>query len=81
MSGCDDAERARLRTNRDRVEALMRDGDWHTSLELIEVGGIRAVGRLFDLKAHGYDYDKRRRSAGVFEYRLRRLTTEQLSLL
>lgn len=68
----DSAERARLLTNYERVEALMMDFRWHSSVELMRVGGMRAVGRLHEAKQHGWTYDKRKKSAGVFEYRLRK---------
>lgn len=66
----DVAERSRLNTNRDRVLALMRDGAWHTTLEIMGVGGVRGVGRLNELKELGYDYEKRKKTAGVYEFRL-----------
>ena len=66
------AEQVRLRNNTERVKALMQDGQWHDALEICRVGGARGVGRLFDLKADGWAYDKRKQSAGVWEYRLYR---------
>lgn len=66
----DTSERKRLNTNRDRVLDLMRDGDWHTSVEIMAVGGMRGVGRLNELKDLGYDYEKRKKTAGVWEFRL-----------
>lgn len=79
----DTAERTRLQTNYARVMALMADGRWHSSVELMRVGGMRAVGRLNSCKADGYTYDKRKQSAGVYEYRLRKVSDvgqQQVSL-
>lgn len=66
----DCGERTRLNTNRDRVLELMRDGQWHSSIDIMSVGGMRGVGRLNELKAEGWDYEKRKRTAGVWEFRL-----------
>jgi hypothetical protein len=78
----DTAERTRLATNTDRVEALMRDGRWYSSLRIMEAGGLRGVGRLYDLKARGWHYDKRKTDRpGIYEYRLIPKVAEQLSLM
>lgn len=80
----DRAERARLTTNRERVFALVSDGLWHDAVELMRIGGMRAVGRLHELKADGWEYEKRKKSGclGVYEYRLlRKQAPEQMSLM
>lgn len=57
------------RTNASRVLALLRDGEWRTTLELQAVGGTRAPARVAELRAAGWIIVCEGRR-GRFRYRL-----------
>jgi hypothetical protein len=79
----DAAERTRLQNNEQRIEALMTSNyGWYSSLQLMEVGGLRALARVHALKAKGYRYERRSTNRpGIYEYRLIPKAAEQLSLM
>ena len=62
----------RLGTARGRVLALLDDLQWHTAQAITDpaVGGSEGLRRMRELRARGYSIDKRRATAGVWEYRL-----------
>ena len=66
----------RLKTAYKRVLALMSDGNWHDGHEITHpnIGGSEGKRRLREMKAKGYQYEKRRKesSQGTFQYRLLR---------
>jgi hypothetical protein len=41
-------------TNRERVLSLLGDGQWHSTAELVRVGGSRAPARVHELRREGY---------------------------
>lgn len=57
------------RTNAARVLALLRDGQWRSTLELQAVGGTRAPARVAELRASGWLIECEGRR-GRFRYRL-----------
>ena len=63
-------EIARLSHNAERVLELLQDGLWHRNIDLVAVGGIRAVGRVWDLQRAGHRIEKRHIDGGNWEYRL-----------
>jgi hypothetical protein len=61
------------KSHREKVLELLRDGDWHSSRALQQVGGSRAGARVQELRDRGFLIDCRHRPeapAGVFEWRL-----------
>jgi hypothetical protein len=53
------------------VRDLMMRGGWHSTMELLAVGGANGTRRLRELKEYGYDYEKRRKEGSEeFEYRI-----------
>lgn len=55
-----------------RVLRLMRDGRWHTNIEITHpaVGGNRGVGRLWELERYWFIVvEKRSRGEDSWEYR------------
>ena len=64
------AEIDRLNRNEARCLDLLSDGLWHSNMDLVYVGGIRAIGRLHALKAKGYEIAKRHVEGGRWDYRL-----------
>lgn len=62
------------RTQRDVVLGLLADGHWHSTIEFVELGILRAAARVFELRTRGHAIELRRRRFGrgqtVFEYRL-----------
>ncbi len=65
------AEIDRLSANAQRVLELLQDGQWHTNMELVAVGGIRAVGRCWDLQQHGHVIVKEYVQGGSWRYKLK----------
>lgn len=57
------------RTNASRVLALLRDGQWRSTLELQAVGGTRAPARVAELRAAGWLIECEGKR-GRFKYRL-----------
>lgn len=62
---------------KDRVFAVLRDGYWHDTAELLEKvygdshrGTARIGARIADLKHDGYTIESRRKSGPVWEYRI-----------
>lgn len=64
------ADHARRRSKRDALLDLLRDGEWHTTIECARVGGLRFGGRIGELRALGYDIETRGASDDSFAYRL-----------
>src|SRR6185503_21000418 len=64
-------EPARLAKAALRVLAVLQDGLWHPNHELAtpECGGLRAVGRIAELRKR-YPIEKRHVKSGRWEYRL-----------
>jgi hypothetical protein len=62
----------RLDSARGRVLHLLLDRQWHPSHAITDpaVGGSEGLRRLRELRSAGCVIDKRRASAGVYEYRL-----------
>jgi hypothetical protein len=55
------------------VRDLMADKGWHSTMELLAIGGANGTRRLRELKEYGFDYEKRRKEGSEeFEYRLTR---------
>jgi len=65
-------ERQRLNAAAQRVLARLQQGP-ATNAQLVEVGGIRAVGRVFELKRDGWQIEKAHVSGGTWRYTLRGL--------
>lgn len=63
----------RLDSARGRVLHLLLDRQWHTSPAICDpaVGGSEGLRRLRELRAEGWWIEKRRATAGLYEYRLR----------
>lgn len=61
-------------TQRQLVLDLLSDGAWHSSIEFISEGVLRAAARVFELRQRGFAIETRRVArpgrAPVFEYRL-----------
>lgn len=53
-----------------RLIALMSDGGWHSTEELVEKVSHRFSATMYVLKKRGYKFDKRRIEAQQHEYRL-----------
>jgi len=56
-----------------RVLAYLRTHTWASNVELCkpEIGGNRAIGgRLADLRAHGWQFEKEHVKGGTWRYRL-----------
>ena len=72
MTGADpQAEQTRRANNRQRVlDALRQAGpNGCTNVELVTIGGMRAVGgRLTELRADGYDIETVREGGGLFRF-------------
>lgn len=70
------ADQRRLNTALARVEALMADSEWHTLREIADYADCSEAGasaRLRDIRKvrfGGKQVDLRRRTPGVYEYRL-----------
>lgn len=67
-----DADRLRLTGNRKRVlEHLQRHGS-ATNVELSTpaIGGLRAVGRVWELTLMGYPIKKSKEPGGIYRYTL-----------
>jgi len=62
----------RLDSARGRVLHLLLDRQWHAAHAITDpaVGGSEGLRRMWELRAAGCVIDKRRASAGVYEYRL-----------
>jgi hypothetical protein len=61
------------KSHREKVLELLRDGAWHSSRALMQVGGTRYGSRVQELRDRGFIIDCRHREdspAGVFEWRL-----------
>lgn len=57
----------------ERVLVLLEDGCWHTTIEFVELGVLRASARVYELRRRGFAIDVRRveRPGGVvYAYRL-----------
>jgi len=67
----------RLDTARGRVLHLLDDLQWHRSQAITDpaVGGSEGLRRVRELRAAGHVIEKRRVSAGVYEYQLARRCT------
>lgn len=63
-------ELQRRESNRDRVLARLQQGP-ATTMQLIAVGGARAIGRVFELKRAGYDIATIHVDGGLWRYELR----------
>jgi hypothetical protein len=63
-------ELQRRESNRDRVLARLQQGP-ATTMQLIAVGGARAIGRVFELKRAGYDIATIHVEGGLWRYELR----------
>lgn len=65
-------ERDRLNAAAVRVLAYLQTHQWATNIELSrpEVGGLRAVGRIHELRQHGHVIEKKHVDGGVWRYRL-----------
>lgn len=68
---------SRPTTQQQVVLRLLADGQWHTSLEFVDAGLLRAAARVFELRREGYAIETRRvkkdaRGFTLFAYRLRR---------
>lgn len=65
---------ARLDSAKGRVRQLMLDGEWHTGPDITapETGGSEGLRRLRELRADGAVIEKRRKTEGVWEYRMLR---------
>ena len=59
-----------LTTNKARLFALMRDGQWHHMRDLQHAGGWRYGGRLHELQQEGWPHEKRALGNNEWEYRL-----------
>jgi Helix-turn-helix domain len=68
-------------SQRQLVLHLLSDGDWHSSIEFVAEGVLRAAARVFELRCEGFAIDSRRvegrRGAPVYEYRLRQLSAQE----
>lgn len=66
------AERKRLTRNAFKVLERLRQGI-ATNIELCtqELGGLRAIGRIHDLRLHGHVIESRHVKGGLWEYELK----------
>ena len=58
-------EQGRTASNRDRVLARLLAGP-ATNVELVQIGGMRAMGRVHELRQAGYAITVERVSGGLF---------------
>lgn len=58
------------RTQKDKIKALLSDGNFHHMRELNNVC-YRYSARLHDLTKEGYEFEKRQLRQGEFEYRMK----------
>jgi len=65
-------ERQRLNAAAVRVLSHLQSRGWVTNAELCDpaIGGLRAVGRVWELQRHGYTVAKEHVSGGTWRYRL-----------
>jgi len=72
-------ERARLTANALRVLAYLQTHEEATNVELCrpEVGGLRAIGRVWDLQQAGYPITRRKVRGGIHAYRLEMECSQQ----
>lgn len=63
-------ELARRERNLDRVLARLKQGP-ATTMDLIAVGGARAVGRCWELRRQGYEIDVEQVGGGLYRYTLK----------
>lgn len=63
------------RTQRDLVLELLNDGGWHSTIEFVDLGILRAPSRVWELRCGGFPIECRRRpdrrsGKAIWEYRL-----------
>lgn len=71
-------EPAKGTTQKQRLLNLLRDGEWHTTIEILHTvygqegdkGIARAGARIWDLKADGYQIESRKANGSIWEYRM-----------
>lgn len=63
------AERERLNRKARQILEILKDGDWHTNIELSKIT-IRYGARLYELRKAGLRIDKAYLGEGVWAYRL-----------
>ena len=69
-----DLERVRLNASANRVLAYLQEHGSATNVELCQphVGGMRAVGRVHELRQAGYLIPKQHVKGGIWRYELMR---------
>lgn len=61
-------------TKQEKLEQVLRDGDWHSTTELVEQVGHRFSATLHRaIKEQGWQVEKHRSDLKTFEYRLRKV--------
>ena len=63
------SETARRQNNRDRALALLQLRGRVSNVELVGVAGLRAGGRIFELRQMGYRIEGEDASGGLYYYR------------
>jgi hypothetical protein len=63
-------DRARIRTRKAALLALLQDGNWHPNYQLAEVGGLSFNSYLYQLRRAGWKIRSRPRRGGVWEQQL-----------
>ncbi len=57
-------------TMQDKLHQLMKDGQWHSTTELVEQVGHRFSATIHQaVKQHGWQVEKRRADSRTFAYR------------
>lgn len=64
------AEHDRRKNNKAEVRALLADGQRHTNMQLVNVGGLRAGARVYELRAEGLVIHRYATGPGAWSYRL-----------
>ena len=65
----DPSDDARILAFRSRVRELMSDGQWHTAIEIREVGGSEGLRRFREVR-QDQTWEKMHLCAGVWAYRI-----------
>lgn len=61
-------ETVRRSNNRDRVLSFLQSHREATNVELLEIGGIRYGGRIFELRQQGHRIETAEHRGGVVRY-------------
>lgn len=80
-------DHARLKTRLQKVFGMLYDGEWHTSVELMKVGGIGWSSRVRQLREKQFSeieiWSARTEVPGVWKYKMNRatVTAEAVALI